>query len=117
MAGRNELGRRGEQVAAAFIRDFGMRILQRNWRCRSGEIDIIARDGDTLVVVEVKTRSGRSHGTGLEAVNEDKVARLYGLAARWLSGQGESFERIRIDVVALELFAGQLVVRYERGVS
>lgn len=117
MAAGNELGRRGEQVAATFIRDFGMRVLERNWRCRDGEIDIIARDGDTLVVVEVKTRSGRSHGTGLEAVDEGKVARLYGLAARWLGGQSERFARIRIDVVALERFAGEFVVRYERGVS
>lgn len=117
MAAGNELGRRGEQVAAAFLRDSGMRILERNWRCRGGEIDIIACDGATLVVVEVKTRSGRSHGTGLEAVTEERVARLHGLAARWLDGQGEWFEGVRVDVVALERFAGVLVVRHERGVS
>jgi len=117
MAVGNELGRRGEEVAAAFIRDSGMRILERNWRCRDGEVDILARDGDTLVAVEVKTRSGKSHGTGLEAVTPQKIARLYGLAARWLDGRSEWFERVRVDVVALERFAGEFVVRYERGVS
>jgi putative endonuclease len=117
MAARNELGRRGEQVAAAFVRAWGMRVIARNWRCRAGEIDIIARDGDTLVVVEVKTRSGRSHGTGFEAVTEEKVARLHGLAARWLGGQSERFAGVRVDVVALERFAGEFVVRYERGVG
>lgn len=117
MAVGNELGRRGEEVAAAFLRGAGMRILERNWRCRDGEVDIIARDGDTLVAVEVKTRSGTSHGTGLEAVTPEKVARLYGLAVRWRGGQSQWFEHVRVDVVALERFAGEFVVRHERGVS
>ncbi|GGM84960.1 UPF0102 protein [Thermopolyspora flexuosa] len=117
MAVGNALGRHGEEIAAAFIRNSGMRILERNWRCREGEVDILARDGDTLVAVEVKTRSGHSHGTALEAVTPEKVARLYGLATRWLAGRRERFARVRVDVVALERFAGEFVVRHERGVS
>jgi conserved hypothetical protein TIGR00252 len=117
MAARGELGRYGERLAAGYLHNAGMRILARNWRCADGEIDILARDGDTLVVVEVKTRSGCSHGTALEAVTQDKIARLRVLAGRWLSGQREWFESTRVDVVALERFAGDFAIRHERGVS
>jgi putative endonuclease len=117
MAARNELGRHGERLAVDFLRSAGMRILDRNWRCADGEIDILARDGDVLVVVEVKTRSGRSHGTAFEAVTLDKIVRLRALAGRWLSARGEWFDAVRVDVVALERFAGDFAIRHERGVS
>ncbi|HET8601543.1 MAG TPA: YraN family protein [Segeticoccus sp.] len=116
MAAKDRLGRRGEQLAADFLEAGGMRILARNWRCSQGEIDILARDGDTLVVVEVKTRSGRSHGTAFEAVTLEKLRRLRRLAGRWLAGRSETFGAIRVDVVALERFAGDFAVRHERGV-
>ena len=93
-----------------------MQILDRNWRCPDGEIDIVAREGRALVVVEVKTRSGRTHGTAFEAVTAAKLARLRRLAGRWLAS-GERFDAVRIDVIALERFAGDLVVRHERGMS
>ncbi|TMR21000.1 YraN family protein [Nonomuraea turkmeniaca] len=75
MATKNdlELGKQGEQIAVIYLEAKGMKILERNWRCRYGEIDIIAEDGPTLVVVEVKTRSSRSHGTALESVNPAKL--------------------------------------------
>jgi putative endonuclease len=117
MAAGNELARQGEQLAADFLRSAGMRILDRNWRCAEGEIDILARDGNALVVVEVKTRTGRSHGTAFEAVTLDKIARLRALAGRWLSGQCEWFDAVRVDVVALERFAGDFALRHERGVN
>ncbi|GIH72698.1 YraN family protein [Sphaerimonospora thailandensis] len=116
MAAKDRLGRHGERLAANFLEAGGMRILARNWRCPQGEIDILARDGDALVVVEVKTRSGRSHGTAFEAVTREKLLRLRSLASKWLASQPESFGTIRVDVVALERFAGDFAVRHERGV-
>ncbi|MEU8384231.1 YraN family protein [Streptosporangium sp. NPDC048865] len=116
MAAKDELGKHGEQIAVDYLLAHGLQILDRNWRCPDGEIDIVAREGRTLVVVEVKTRSGRSHGTAFEAVTEAKIARLHRLAAGWLAGRQERFDAIRVDVVALERFAGDFVVRHERGV-
>ncbi|WP_043634885.1 YraN family protein [Nonomuraea candida] len=111
-----ELGKRGEQMAVTYLEAEGMEVIERNWRCRHGEIDIIARDGPALVVVEVKTRSGRSHGTALESVSPAKLARLRMLAAKWLSTQTRTFASIRVDVIALERFAGDFAMRHVRGV-
>lgn len=116
MAAKQDLGRHGEQLAAAYLRAEGMTIIERNWRCRHGEIDILAEDGPTLVVVEVKTRSGRSHGTALESVNPAKLARLCDLATTWLAGQPRAFATVRVDVIALERFAGDYSLRHVRGV-
>ncbi|GLW04929.1 UPF0102 protein [Microtetraspora sp. NBRC 13810] len=117
MAAKDELGRTGEQVAVEFLRARGMQILDRNWRCREGEIDVVARDGRALVMVEVKTRSGRTHGTALEAVSRAKLARLHVLAGRWLAAGGRGrFEAVRFDVVALERFGGRFSIRHVRGV-
>ncbi|NRQ40657.1 YraN family protein [Nonomuraea sp. NN258] len=115
MAARNDLGRHGEQLAVTYLEAEGMKIIERNWRCRYGEIDVIAEDGPTLVVVEVKTRSGRSHGTALESVRPAKLARLRMLAAKWLAAQPRTFERVRVDVIALERFAGDYSLRHVRG--
>ncbi|MEU8250359.1 YraN family protein [Nonomuraea sp. NPDC048916] len=115
MAARNELGKHGEQLAVDYLKSEGMTIIERNWRCRHGEIDIIAEDGPTLVVVEVKTRSGRSHGTALESVQPVKLARLRLLAAKWLTGQPRAFPAVRVDVIALERFAGDYSLRHVRG--
>ncbi|MBP2705321.1 YraN family protein [Microbispora sp. RL4-1S] len=116
MGAKDRLGRHGEQLAADYLSANGMRILARNWRCPQGEIDIIARDGEALVVVEVKTRSGRSHGTAFEAVTQTKLVRLKCLAGRWLAGQSDRFGTVRVDVIALERFAGDFAIRHERGV-
>ncbi|WP_336208233.1 YraN family protein [Nonomuraea sp. LPB2021202275-12-8] len=115
MAAKNELGRHGEQLAADYLQAEGMTIIERNWRCRYGEIDIIAEDGPSLVVVEVKTRSSGSHGTALESVRPAKLARLRTLAAKWLAGQPRAFATVRIDVIALERFAGDYSLRHVRG--
>jgi putative endonuclease len=115
MVAKNDLGRHGEHLAVAYLEAEGMKIIERNWRCRHGEIDIIAEDGPTLVVVEVKTRSGRSHGTALEAVRPSKLSRLRMLAAKWLAGQPRTFTAVRVDVVALERFAGDYALRHVRG--
>jgi putative endonuclease len=101
MAAKDELGRAGEQAAVSYLEGCGFRILDRNWRCADGEIDIVAVDRHTFVVCEVKTRSGTRYGTPLEAVGRVKQRRLRGLAVQWLSAHGIRFDQIRIDVVGL----------------
>ncbi|WP_283134224.1 YraN family protein [Rhizohabitans arisaemae] len=117
MAAKDELGKLGEQLAADYLRDVGLQIIDRNWRCRAGEIDIVARDGDVLVVVEVKTRSGTSHGTPLGAVSAKKALRLRRLAAHWLGAQYEWFRSVRIDVLAVQRVAdGRMSIKHVPGV-
>ncbi|SDG58124.1 putative endonuclease [Sinosporangium album] len=125
MAAKDVLGRDGEQVAVDYLVSNGMQILDRNWRCRYGEIDVVALDRGSLVVVEVKTRSGRTHGTAFESVTPAKVARLRALAAKWAYarrlkggvGGRTAFDAIRVDVVALERVANTYSLRHERGVA
>ncbi|GAA2268108.1 YraN family protein [Kitasatospora cystarginea] len=80
----NGLGRYGEEVAARWLTAGGLRILERNWRCAEGELDIVALDGDTLAVCEVKTRSERGFQEPSEAIDRTKAERLRHLAERWL---------------------------------
>ncbi len=99
---RNQaLGTYGERVAAAHLRSLGMIVLARNWRCRFGEVDLIARDGATLVFCEVKTRTSSSHGTPVEAVLGRKATRLRRLAAHWLEIHDVEPQAVRIDVVSV----------------
>src|SRR5215218_995132 len=88
-AGRpNGLGRYGERVAARHLTDRGMVVLDRNWRCDAGEIDLVLRDGDVLVVCEVKTRSSDACGTPHEAIGPAKLDRLQRLAMLWADRHG-----------------------------
>ena len=80
----------------------GLRILDRNYRCRSGEIDIVAVDGDTLVFVEVKERRGESHGQAVEAVTTRKRSRVIRAARLYAAVKGLSESAIRFDVVAID---------------
>ena len=117
MQAKDALGRYGEDVAVAHLRASGLTILDRNWRCDIGEIDVVARDGDVLVVCEVKTRSGVGFGTPLEAVSRQKAARLRRLAARWLSERSVHPPDIRIDLVGvLQTGRGAAEVEHVRGV-
>jgi putative endonuclease len=104
---KDALGAYGERLAAAYLRSEGMVVLERNWRCPSGEIDIVARDGDVLVICEVKTRSSTTFGSPLEAVTSRKAARLRRLAAAFVHETGLQVAEIRIDLVG--------VVRPRRG--
>src|SRR5699024_773022 len=97
---RQALGGRGEDLAAAFLEDAGLVIIERNFRCPRGELDIIARDGETAVFVEGKTRRTAALGSPLEAVTRTKLARIRMLAGIWLSGQPEFYPATRIDAVA-----------------
>ncbi len=118
MAARDELGRYGEDVATRFLVAKGWTILGRNWRCRQGEIDIVALDGDDVVFVEVKTRRGVAFGSPAEAVTREKLARLRRLAATWLATEDRGFAGVRIDVVAIEVAgASDARVEHLRGVT
>jgi putative endonuclease len=101
MAHNAELGRRGEQLAVDHLEARGMAVLERNWRCRLGEIDIVARDGGDLVFIEVKTRSNGDYGHPFEAITPIKLARLRRLAIAWCESSEASAARIRIDAVAV----------------
>jgi putative endonuclease len=102
---RIELGAMGEALAVDHLSRTGLRILQRNWRCRFGELDVIACDDATrtVVFVEVKTRTGDGFGGLAYAVTERKVRRLRRLAGLWLAGQDEHWGAVRIDVVGVRV--------------
>lgn len=100
---RAQIGSRGEDLAAEYLSGDGFTILDRNWRCRYGELDIIAAEGEVLVFVEVKTRTGRAFGTPAEAVTQTKLRRLRRLAGIWLAAQGGSWPAVRIDVIEIRL--------------
>lgn len=100
---RRELGRLGENEAVRYLQMQGLTVIERNWRCREGEIDIVALDdtGGCLVVVEVKTRTSEFFGRAVEAVTPVKARRLRVLAARWLADHPIATSQVRIDVVGV----------------
>ena len=101
---RNELGALGEQLAVEHLEKLGFRILERNWRCRYGELDVIAAEGpSTAVFIEVKTRTGDGFGGLPEAVTPAKVRRIRRLAGLWLAGQDTGWAGVRIDVVGVRV--------------
>ena len=101
MAAKDALGRRGEEIAARYLASRGLAIVERNWRCPQGEIDLIARDGGELVFVEVKTRSSVAFGHPLESITPVKLARLRRLAAAWCDAHPGGHDTIRIDAIAV----------------
>ncbi|BBY11261.1 UPF0102 protein [Mycobacterium marseillense] len=101
---RIQLGAMGEALAVDHLTRAGLRILHRNWRCRYGELDIIACDRTgTVVFVEVKTRTGDGYGGLAHAVTPRKVRRLRRLAGLWLAGQDRRWAAIRIDVIGVRV--------------
>ena len=101
MRTKTAVGKYGEDLAARYLTSNGFSVLERNWRCELGEIDIVAREGDTLVICEVKTRRGLNYGTPLEAITYKKLTTLRRLAGRWLQTHQVRAAAIRIDVVAI----------------
>ena len=100
----NAVGAYGERLAARYLVESGMQILDRNWRCDQGEIDIVAMDDTALVIVEVKTRRSLAFGSPVEAVTAVKAARLRRLACCWLTENRslvDSVTDIRIDVIGV----------------
>ena len=100
---RAALGAYGERVAARALTDAGLRVLDRNWRCRDGELDLVARDGDALVFCEVKTRTGTGFGHPAEAVTPGKRRRLRVLASAWLAAHDHHAPDLRFDVVGVHV--------------
>lgn len=98
---RRELGADGEQIAAQYLRSQGYAILDRNWRCRDGELDIIARHAETIVFCEVKTRKSTQYGLPIEAVHHVKARRLRQLAVQWLATAKLGHVPVRFDVVSV----------------
>src|SRR3954453_46516 len=109
MAAKDGVGRYGEDVAVRHLTEAGLEILARNWRCADGEIDIIAREHDALVICEVKTRSSDRFGLPMEAVSRRKADRLRRLAYLWLQDHPAGGADVRFDVVS--------VLRSERGAA
>lgn len=117
---KDAVGRFGEQLAATYLCDAGLTILERNWRCVQGELDIVARDGQILVFVEVKTRSSSAYGDPAEAVSPAKADRLRTLALLWLAEHRVAdtyWPHLRFDVVSvLRLAPGGPSVRHLKAV-
>ncbi|HEV7469937.1 MAG: protein yraN [Pseudonocardia sp.] len=101
MAAKDELGRRGEDVAVEYLQNRGLVVLSRNWRCRDGELDVVATDRARLVVCEIKTRSGTRYGEPAEAVTEKKAATIRRVTRAWLAEHHVGWCEIRFDVVAV----------------
>lgn len=110
---RSRLGQWGESLARRHLEAKGYTIEAANWRAREGEIDLVARDGPTLVFVEVKTRTSDRYGGPEEAVTSSKIDRMQRAACAYLSAAGSPDVDWRIDVVAIDCSPGRKVLRLE----
>ena len=120
-ASKQALGAYGESVAARHLVEEGLEVLERNWRSPGdpvGEIDLVCKDGDALVVCEVKTRTSDEGGTPHEAVDAEKLDRLQRLGVRWAAERGCTPPEMRVDLVAvLRPLRGAAVVEHVRGIG
>lgn len=105
MLTRAEIGALGERLAADHLIGLGLQIVTRNWRCRYGELDVVAADPstDTVIFVEVKTRTGDGFGGWEQAVTPQKARRLRRLAGLWLAAQDRRWAGVRIDVIGVRI--------------
>jgi len=108
-------GRAGEDLAAEYLRRKGLAILDRNYRCRAGEIDIVARDGEVVVFVEVKERRSTSHGTAVEAVTWRKRQRILRAARAYAAVHRMADVAVRFDVLAIDWAPAGPLVRHDAG--
>ncbi|KQS73173.1 YraN family protein [Modestobacter sp. Leaf380] len=104
---RAALGALGEQLAVGYLTDRGLTVLDRNWRTRHGELDVVARDGDAIVFCEVKARRGTGYGFPAAAVTPLKQQRLRSLALQWLAAHDHHARELRFDVVAVLVRPGR----------
>ena len=108
-------GDEGEEAACRLLRAKGLTVLERNFRCRGGEIDVVAEEAGTTVFVEVKRRSSLRHGWGFEAVDAAKRRRIVHAATVWAARHGRLERPTRFDVVSIDQVAdGQLRIRHDR---
>jgi len=108
-------GEAGEDLACAHLRGKGLRILARNYRCRGGEIDVVADDGGTVVFVEVKERTGDSHGSAVESVTAAKRQRIVRAAHVYAVTHGMTGSPARFDVVAIDWGPDGPRIRHDEG--
>ena len=101
MHARTRFGLAGEELAADVLRRAGYQIVDRNYRCRAGEVDLVAMRRSTIVFCEVKTRVDDRYGVPSEAVHRSKQGRLRKVAAHWLSERKPGAVEIRFDVVSV----------------
>ena len=117
-AQRQALGAYGERVAASHLTGQGMVVLDRNWRCEVGELDLVLRDGAVLVACEVKTRSSDVCGAPAEAVDQAKLRRLHTLLWRWCEEHGIRPSETRVDLVGVvRSRRGQACLDHVRGLA
>lgn len=107
-------GAEGEELACRHLRALGCEILARNFRCRSGELDVVARDGAVTVFVEVKHRRTSSHGAGLESVTFGKRRRLVRAARLYAASRGLLETPLRFDVISIDEDGGVPRIRHDR---
>ncbi len=110
---RKSLGAFGESTAIKFLKDKGFQIITTNYRCRYGEIDIVAKDDYQLVFVEVRTKKGRSFGTPEESVASKKQARMVIVAQTYIQEKHLEASDWRIDVIAIEVDSKDRVKRID----
>lgn len=108
-------GTAGEATAARFLEGAGYRILDRNFRIRTGEVDIVARDGPTTVFVEVKRRENPGHGAAAEFVTPSKMRRVVSAARAWAARHGVTETPIRFDVIGIDLIDGHERIAHYKG--
>lgn len=101
MRAKDAVGAYGERVAVRFLADAGYAVLDRNWRCRAGELDVVAIRGGVVVFVEVKCRRSASFGVPASAVTAPKIARLRAVASEWLAAHDLTDADVRFDVVSV----------------
>jgi putative endonuclease len=115
MTGGPARGAPGEELACRHLESRGYRILARNYRCRSGEVDLVARQDATTVFVEVKERRGASHGQGFEAVTLGKRQRIVRAARQYAASAGLMECPLRFDVISIDWRDGRPTVRHDEG--
>jgi putative endonuclease len=106
-AEKKEIGQRGEEMAVAYLQNLGYKVLERNYRCKLGEVDIIARDNDTLVFIEVRTRSSLDFGLPQESINRRKRHQISKVALEYMIRRKLKNIPARFDVVAISLEPGK----------
>lgn len=117
-ASKQAMGRYGEDIAERHLTAQGLVVLERNWRCAEGEIDLVLREGATLVICEVKTRYDDAFGTPQQAVTQAKLDRLHRLAERWIAARGLRPAEVRVDLVAVHRpRRGAARIEHVRGLS
>jgi putative endonuclease len=115
---RVALGAYGEAVAERHLTELGMVVLDRNWRCSAGEIDLVLRDGQVLVICEVKTRTSDQCGAPLEAVTASKVRRMQRLSGLWIERHGVRVADVRLDMVGvLRPLRGPARIEHVQGIG